>query len=71
MVRKKRKAGDQCEQCSGTGTMCLNCMSSLDDCECGENSEPIRCDICDGRDTLDEFAADCGNSFDTSTEGGE
>lgn len=56
MIRKKLKAGDQCEQCSGTGMVCWRCMSALNDCECGSYG-PSKCDICDGRGSLDEFAS--------------
>jgi hypothetical protein len=65
MRRKKLKPGDRCEQCSGTGMMCWCCMSALDDCECGVNAEPSKCDICEGRGTLDEFMADCGNALES------
>lgn len=68
MARKKLRAGDQCNGCSGTGMSCLRCSQALDDCECGAEAEPCTCELCDGRGFLDEFMADCQNAHADSEE---
>jgi hypothetical protein len=42
------KMSDDCKECEGDGTICLNCHSAITSCECGPNAEPCTCDVCDG-----------------------
>lgn len=35
-----------CPACDGVGYVCLNCKNAIDDCMCGEDSEPCPCEKC-------------------------
>jgi len=42
------KPSDDCKECEGDGTLCLNCHSAITSCECGPDCEPCTCDVCGG-----------------------
>ena len=37
-----------CPKCGDTGTVCWACDKAIDECECGEDQEPVPCDRCHG-----------------------